>query len=349
MIAGTMGLLSPDDEALVRDHLLACDACRDAAGSARPESGWDPEGAGHIPDALLARWPQASASLRGLERFLVRRHLETCPECRQGLEILGFEPVLAEVEGMEYRGSLPTGEPTVEAGADDIASIRRSNIIPMSTAPGWRRDWARWALGGWAVAATAAASVLVMRVPQPALVSVPVGPGQTIVQSEAPRSGAGQTPEGTGGRQDQPAGGLGGTTGGPRAGVSGAASLQLVSVAPLEPQTRGGLGERDSIPLLLVIPGTSTIVFQSPASLPDLPRGTPVKVELISPVDEVVAAITCRLQDLTTHEAIVLAPGNAMTSGEYRLRYRFVAPSAPDSTEAEILVSRPFRIAIRPR
>src|SRR5262249_37302541 len=55
----------------------------------------------HVAASLVARWPRAQQSLRGLERTLVRRHLERCAECRQDLEALGFEPRLAYVADWE--------------------------------------------------------------------------------------------------------------------------------------------------------------------------------------------------------------------------------------------------------
>jgi anti-sigma factor RsiW len=52
-------------------------------------SGRRPEDIGHIPASLLARWNTAGLNLVGVERVLVLQHLESCPRCREELELVG--------------------------------------------------------------------------------------------------------------------------------------------------------------------------------------------------------------------------------------------------------------------
>src|SRR6516164_11000679 len=94
-------------------HLAVCAVCRAAADAyAEPPAG----AAGtHVPASLIAAWPRAQQGLRGLERTLVRRHLERCAECRQDLQALGFEPRLDFVAAWESDVPLEPVAPTVSA------------------------------------------------------------------------------------------------------------------------------------------------------------------------------------------------------------------------------------------
>jgi hypothetical protein len=88
-------LLDEEEEARFRNHLAECASCRETATEVLEPSPTDLAESGHIPPSILARWTQAGIELRGLERAMVRRHLERCAECRRELQLLGFEPVLA--------------------------------------------------------------------------------------------------------------------------------------------------------------------------------------------------------------------------------------------------------------
>src|SRR5262245_37117375 len=86
MVRAQAGLLGVGDERELRAHL---DACAECAALASSETGPGVEPGKHLPASLIAEWPRARAALRGLERALVRRHLERCSECRQDLQMLG--------------------------------------------------------------------------------------------------------------------------------------------------------------------------------------------------------------------------------------------------------------------
>jgi len=128
------GLLTPAEQERFDQHAAECGRCRRAAevhAANLPE----PDLSGHLPPGLLARWERASTALRGVERRLVREHLESCAECREDLRRLGFEPVLAE-------------EPVAPAAP---AVLVRDRL----------RDW----LMGGAVGALAAAAAMLLIVP----------------------------------------------------------------------------------------------------------------------------------------------------------------------------------------
>lgn len=171
LTARRAGLLTESEEQRFDRHLAECDQCRsnweaaierDAGADTGPSPG-EP----HIPPPMLARWETARAELRGLERAMVREHLESCAECRQDLEVLGLEATLERVPEWEWageRGLDPAGDPKprpdlsppVDAGAD------RSRVEIRILRPAPKRDWRRWAFGGWATVATAAALVLAL-------------------------------------------------------------------------------------------------------------------------------------------------------------------------------------------
>ena len=112
LAAWRASVLDDAETARVAEHLAACAECRAAADAyAEPTPG----AAGmHVPASLIAAWPRAQQALRGLERTLVRRHLERCAECRQDLHALGFEPRLEFVAAWESEASLePVSAPRV--------------------------------------------------------------------------------------------------------------------------------------------------------------------------------------------------------------------------------------------
>jgi len=92
--ANASGLLTEPEQERFDRHAAECERCRRAAevhAANLPEADFS----GHLPPGLLARWDRAATALRGVERKLVREHLENCAECRDDLRRLGFEPRLA--------------------------------------------------------------------------------------------------------------------------------------------------------------------------------------------------------------------------------------------------------------
>jgi hypothetical protein len=155
------GLLTAEgEEERFRFHLDACESCRgalQAIGEVRPEIGTEH----HIPASLLARWDAARSNLRGVERSLVRQHLEECGECREELVLLGHTPELARAPDLEEgpEGSRPgTPDPTAAPSRELSRSSERANR-------GSNR--LQLAFGAWAVIATAAAVLLLLFRPAP--------------------------------------------------------------------------------------------------------------------------------------------------------------------------------------
>jgi hypothetical protein len=163
------GLLSDDEAERLVAHLRDCETCgRDETAGPSAES--DP--GRHVPASLIARWPDARATLRGLERALVRRHLERCPECRQDLELLGHEPRLEEIAELETAVRVEPAdraEPVSQA-APPTTTIR---IVKEDAGSRSRRLRDR-ALLAWASLATAAAAIaIVVLVRRPVIEGVP--------------------------------------------------------------------------------------------------------------------------------------------------------------------------------
>ena len=164
LAASRLGLLGEADEARLRAHLVACEACREAAEPSEEEPGTAADG--HVPATLVARWDRARHELRGLERALVRRHLERCAGCREDLAALGHAAELEVVPGLEW----DAGEDLADRRAareEPEPAPRRLVLQPAPAAPWRRRDRL---LAGWATLATAAALVLlvpVLRQPMP--------------------------------------------------------------------------------------------------------------------------------------------------------------------------------------
>ena len=159
LAAWRASVLDDAETARVDEHLAACADCRAAADAyAEPPAG----AAGtHVPASLIAAWPRAQQGLRGLERTLVRRHLERCAECRQDLQALGFEPRLDFVAAWESEAPLAPVAPTVSTGQAPAAPAGPARIVRIETAASRARLRDR-ALIAWASVASAAAVLLLV-------------------------------------------------------------------------------------------------------------------------------------------------------------------------------------------
>jgi GAF domain-containing protein len=93
-------------------YLIEPELAREAADQAMgPEAERKAFATGaHIPTDVLVKWEIATRTLRGVERALVREHLESCEECRQDLELLGVRPELRLIPELEPKLPLPTFE-----------------------------------------------------------------------------------------------------------------------------------------------------------------------------------------------------------------------------------------------
>lgn len=180
--AHATGLLDEREMSRFQAHLDECDLCRRAVAAHAEGTTMSRPADAHIPASLLSRWDRARERLRGIERRLVREHLEGCPVCRQDLGAIGFEPVLARdlaLEGGPADALAPA--PPLEAPTTTVIrlDIRR---------PGRRERLIQWALGGVGGAlATVAAIMLVV----PNLMHVTPaahGPAVTPAPEAAPAS-----------------------------------------------------------------------------------------------------------------------------------------------------------------
>ena len=159
LAAWRASVLDDAEAARVAEHLAACADCRAAADAyAAPPAG---EAGTHVPASLIAAWPRAQHTLRGLERTLVRRHLERCAECRQDLESLGFDPRLEFVAAWESDASLASVALGSRAGQSPPPAQGAARVIRIETAPARARLRDR-ALIAWASVASAAAVLLLV-------------------------------------------------------------------------------------------------------------------------------------------------------------------------------------------
>ena len=157
------GLLDDGEVTRLEQHLAECASCRallddESRAAALPEPA-----SPHIPAEILGTWNNSIRTLRGLERAMVRRHLERCAECRRDLQVLGHAAELERVPELEAEEA-PAG--TREAVDVDPArwrpGVRAGSPASHGAVERRRPHWATWALAGWATAATAAAIVLLL-------------------------------------------------------------------------------------------------------------------------------------------------------------------------------------------
>lgn len=196
LAAFRLGLLTDAEAARVREHLESCEGCREFAtddGGEEAATAAD----GHIPATLIARWDRAGRELSGLERELVRRHLERCAECREDLATLG-QPAVLEAHD-------PAPEPR-----------RPPARLVLRPARGLSERWRGRLLAGWATLATAVALVLLVPVlrqpmplmrlretPEPAAPAVIAAPALTLslAVAEAPQALRSPSRDGAAGAQ----------------------------------------------------------------------------------------------------------------------------------------------------
>ena len=163
------GLLTEDEARQVEEHLANCAECR-MHGRAF-EAALDPGDVTHVPPTLIARWPDVRGALRGLERAMVRRHLERCAECRQDLELLGHSPRLEYVPELEIEGTASRDPARGTAAPEPVSTTASPAPGPRATPAatiirvvpaGIRRRWRERALLAWASLATATAAVAIV-------------------------------------------------------------------------------------------------------------------------------------------------------------------------------------------
>jgi hypothetical protein len=141
------GLLDPDAERRFRALLTEDAVCGEIYAAFGEGPAEEPDLGDHLPASLIARWPEVHGRLRGLERDLVTRHLERCPDCREALRLLGHAPSLEDVAPDE----------AVARRAE--RGVERRTAAPPSRASRPKR-LARRSVQRWTAAAMLAAAVL---------------------------------------------------------------------------------------------------------------------------------------------------------------------------------------------
>lgn len=199
------GLLLEDETARVASHVASCEECAQYVHELRAGIDVRDDSPNHVPDGVLARWEVARGELRGFERAMVREHLASCRECAGALRMMGHEPLLAEVPELELapdrrpdtRPASETGTrpgPELATGKTDHPAAEkfgiggRGALHRKAARRSWIPAWPRLAIGGWAIVATAASLVLLLR-PQSKVTSPPSLDSIQVIPLGVGRSG----------------------------------------------------------------------------------------------------------------------------------------------------------------
>jgi hypothetical protein len=322
-------LLDEQEAARFEEHARTCERCREAMklhaeGSRFP---WAHEG--HIPVSIMARWDHARSHLRGLPRQLVRTHLESCTECRQDLEAVGFAPVLEFVHELEREGEEADSEPEpaeLEAPFEDAPLEPAARTRPATS----RSHWMAGALGvafGAALASAAAIVLIPIMTPHATEPLAPSAMGpRSATTNGAPVATA--APPATGALPPSAP-----------STVSGTIAF-LGRATPLPPAMRSGSNEAT---ILRIGPDDRFALV----SLPELylPDSVRVNVRVFGPDDKVVAERARRYGDLSPNRTVMFGtPDAPLEPGEYRIEVR-----PEDSGEAGEVGTTVFRVTVARR
>ena len=317
------GLLDEHEAARFEEHARTCERCREAMKLHAEGIGFPWAHEGHIPASIMARWDHARSHLRGLPRQLVRTHLESCTECRQDLEAVGFAPVLEFVHELEREDEEADPEPARLEPFEDAPLEPGARARHAAS----RSPWMAGALGvvlGAALASAAAIVLIPILTPHATEPLVPsaVGP------RSAPMNGAPAAPPATS-VLPPPA----------PSTVSGTIAF-LGRATPLPPAMRSGSNEAT---ILRIGPDDRFALV----SLPELylPDSTRVNVRVLGPDDHVVAERERRYGDLFPNRTVMFGtPDAPLEPGEYRIEVR-----AEGSGEASEAATTVFRVTVARR
>ena len=310
-VAWRAGLLDEEQAREAITHVETCDACRESA-EAMVESARATEGGpGHLAPDLLARWPRDSARLHGLERELVRHHVERCALCREDLALLGHAPELAAEEAVPNRA------------AAEPAPRRTLRLEPR------RISTREWLLGSWGALATAACLLIA------ALHGVIGGsppPVPVVSRPQPPAETPPLAPGGGGMRGDGQAGNGVWWQGG--AGATAPEAVAAVRIDLGRAGERGGPGS-ESPTDFPTASGPAGLQIVHPGGLAiGVPAGARVRVTVTSPSGEKLT-FERKAADLERQSDFVLLPKRHVEPGEYKVRYEFVDRSL-QANDAEV-------------
>jgi len=300
------GLMPEDEEQRFLEHRDGCEPCRRAFDEFTASDELAPTGDGsHIPAAMLAQWPEASRELVGLERAMVRSHLERCAACRRDLELIGQTPELKVVPGLEA-DLRAAGWKSWFSGGPWSGAARVDDSEPEPTNPARqprRRRWVPWALGGWAAAATAAAVLLVL--------------------SPLPRTGVPSEPSSPAAVAIPPSG-----------------SRLVLEASPAAPTLQGATrGVTANATAILVGREAHFVRFALPELY--LPDTATVDLTVVGPDGTSLAALRCLSSELNPPHALLLGhPDANLASGTYRLAITAPFPARHDVAAFEFRLVR---------
>jgi len=116
-------LLEPDEALEVREHLRACDPCRDAFEPFRELSDEEGRRPGHLPIALITRWDTFAPLMTEDERTCLEEHFASCPRCREGRAFARLIP------DMPSRDAAPTRRAWLGIGTGLAAVLAAAAIV----------------------------------------------------------------------------------------------------------------------------------------------------------------------------------------------------------------------------
>jgi hypothetical protein len=320
LAAQALDLLDETDSARLAAHLAGCVECREAMRDLAPEpAGRDLDP--HLPATIVARWERAKGTLRGLERSMVRRHLERCPECREDLGALGHQATLEWATELETATPPQADEvPAVDGDArpEGERSAERSGLeqVVIRPARGGRLSWRERLLGAWAGAASVAAVLLLVSVFQRPSV---LPPSSVSGMVGGARPGAGTAAPAPSIRLD----------------VAGAAQ------ALRSPMRDGGGSEPGQV---IVIRAGAVAVRVPPVIAP---LDAAVTVELRAAGGRVLASAVARVRELQGGSIVLSGTGAALPPGRYVLRL-VTGPDADSVLHAPESVEYPFTLRRSP-
>ena len=292
-----LGIANPELASEIKSHLAECAECREAIEDLGLACLPGETAGEHLPEDMIIQWAQVSSKLRGLERELVRRHIDRCSVCRDNLRMLGHEP---ELKGIPAQEPSPTELKKLEPQRRPIQGVNPSLMTRLLGA---------WPVTTWAAAATA---LLVVVLVNPAFMSRPTGTG-------------------TGGPRPAP---IPGSDGGH--GASAAASPTFLLTTPIEGVALSG-GVRSAKQLLphtieIGAAQRSLRLFGGPAS--GIAKDAVVNVAIRGPHGESLGTMTMVHALLWAKDGGVQINSSApLEPGTYVMQVAAVAPTAasPDT------------------
>jgi hypothetical protein len=133
------GALEADEKQAVREHLAACESCREALADTR--TAWQIFDQ-HIPAAALVAHA-AGEEPEGIDPAVLAEHLATCPECAAELELVRVSRGLAEDDAVAFltpRRPPPAAQPVRSAGLRWRRAALAAGLAGVVALGGWYKS-----------------------------------------------------------------------------------------------------------------------------------------------------------------------------------------------------------------